>query len=51
MPTDCDVNQESEPIWVFLIQSAMYYRFASITEVNLKGYPRIENKDIELKIR
>ena len=23
MPTDCDVNQKSEPIWVLLKQSAM----------------------------
>ena len=23
MPTDCDVNQKSEPIWVLLIQSVV----------------------------
>ena len=30
MPTDCDVNPKSEPIWVLLIQSAPQIRFSLI---------------------
>ena len=30
MPTDCDFNQKSEPIWVLLIQSAQARNYTSI---------------------